>query len=154
MYSIHRTRLCSDNSLYSYLLVLGSKVDRDWRFYSDSLNLWNSSTVRNSKWLVNKFRKVDLFPISGEDRRPRILLGPLKRANLNHWTWTKSINTVILSVTHHRQNPLDSIEGFNVVPQPLQANSEIETWLSYSSTLPDTLRSSSMCYSITRRYSL
>jgi hypothetical protein len=39
-----------------------------------------------SKKLVNTtFRKLDLFPSSGEegDRTP---LGPLERANLNHWS--------------------------------------------------------------------
>jgi hypothetical protein len=30
------------------------------------------------------FRKLDLFPSSGEGRTPT-LLGPLERANLNHW---------------------------------------------------------------------
>jgi hypothetical protein len=30
------------------------------------------------------------------------LLGPLERANLNHWT-----NPVILSITYHHQNPLE-----------------------------------------------
>jgi hypothetical protein len=31
------------------------------------------------------FRKLDLFPSSGEGKKP-ILLGPLERASLNHWT--------------------------------------------------------------------
>jgi hypothetical protein len=47
------------------------------------------------------------------------LLGPLERANLNHWTrvlyffleyrmMDKAQNPVILSVIHHSQNPLES----------------------------------------------
>jgi hypothetical protein len=32
------------------------------------------------------FRKLDLFLPSGEGRETPTLLGPLERANLNHWT--------------------------------------------------------------------
>jgi hypothetical protein len=32
------------------------------------------------------FRKLDLFPSSGEGRETTTLLGPLEIANLNHWT--------------------------------------------------------------------
>jgi hypothetical protein len=32
------------------------------------------------------FRKLDLFPSSGEGRETPTLLGPLERANLNQWT--------------------------------------------------------------------
>jgi hypothetical protein len=32
------------------------------------------------------FRKLDLFPSSGEGREITILLFPLERVNLNHWT--------------------------------------------------------------------
>jgi hypothetical protein len=52
-------------------------------------------------------------PFSGEGETPT-LLGPLERANLNHFPSssegreTKSRNPVILSVTDHRQNPLES----------------------------------------------
>jgi hypothetical protein len=31
------------------------------------------------------FRELDPFPSSGEGRETSILLGPLERANLNHW---------------------------------------------------------------------
>jgi hypothetical protein len=54
--------------------------------------------VRNSILLENTtFRKLGLFHSSGEGR-------------VTSTRWTKSINPVILSVTHyrHRQNPLDS----------------------------------------------
>jgi hypothetical protein len=34
------------------------------------------------------FRKLDLFPSSGEEKN-QILLGPLERASLNHWTMDK-----------------------------------------------------------------
>jgi hypothetical protein len=33
-----------------------------------------------------KFRKLDLFPSSGEGGKTPTQLGPLERANLNHWT--------------------------------------------------------------------
>jgi hypothetical protein len=44
------------------------------------------------------FRKLDLFPSSGEGGKTPTLLSHLERANVNHW-----------SVIHHRQNPLESI---------------------------------------------
>jgi hypothetical protein len=38
------------------------------------------------------FRKLDLFPFSGEGRKTPTLLGPLETATLNHWV----IDTVFL----------------------------------------------------------
>jgi hypothetical protein len=32
------------------------------------------------------FRKLDLFPFSGERKETPTLLGPLERTDLNHWT--------------------------------------------------------------------
>jgi hypothetical protein len=32
------------------------------------------------------FRKLDVFPSSGEKKETRTLLGTLKRGNLNRWT--------------------------------------------------------------------
>jgi hypothetical protein len=40
------------------------------------------------------FRKLDLLPSSGEGGRRHLVLGPLDRANLNHWTSFR--NVVIL----------------------------------------------------------
>jgi hypothetical protein len=39
-------------------------------------------------WIVENiaFQKLALFPSSGERRKRPTLLGPLERANLNHWT--------------------------------------------------------------------
>jgi hypothetical protein len=54
------------------------------------------------------FRKVDLFPSSGEGMKNPTLLGPLETDNLNHGWWTKSTNPVILSVIHHHQNAIQS----------------------------------------------
>jgi hypothetical protein len=49
------------------------------------------------------FRKLDLFPSLGEGRETSILLGPLERANLNHWTLrlalSKGPNRVGVSLT-------------------------------------------------------
>jgi hypothetical protein len=36
------------------------------------------------------FRKLDLFPSPGEERESPTLLGPLERADLNHWTFSFS----------------------------------------------------------------
>jgi hypothetical protein len=80
--------------------------------HSELLSFWTSSIVQYSKNAT--FRKLDLFPSTGQEGKTPSQLGPLERANLNHWTfqntgrWTKSINLVILSVIHHRQNPLES----------------------------------------------
>jgi hypothetical protein len=53
------------------------------------------SIFRYSKKLEStKFRKLDLFPSSGKGETPT-LLGPLERANLNHWTTHISITTAI-----------------------------------------------------------
>jgi hypothetical protein len=44
------------------------------------------SIIQNSKQLENTtFRKLDLFPSSGDRKETPTLLGPLERANLNHW---------------------------------------------------------------------
>jgi hypothetical protein len=40
------------------------------------------------------FRKLDLFPSSGEGQTPT-LLGPAERANLNYWTTYVSITTAV-----------------------------------------------------------
>jgi hypothetical protein len=55
---------------------------------SDSQVLWTLSIVRNSRQLGNTmFRKTDLYPSSVVERETPTLLGPLERANLNHWSW-------------------------------------------------------------------
>jgi hypothetical protein len=47
--------------------------------HSESLGLCTLSIIRNSKLLENtRFRKLDLFPSSGELREIAILLGPLE----------------------------------------------------------------------------
>jgi hypothetical protein len=53
------------------------------------------------------FRKLDLLPFSGVRENIPTQLGPLDRADLNHWT-EKSKNPLILNVIHHRQNRLES----------------------------------------------
>jgi hypothetical protein len=48
---------------------------------------WTLSIVRrNNKCIEITFRKLSLLPSSGEERETPILLGHLKRANLNRWT--------------------------------------------------------------------
>jgi hypothetical protein len=52
-------------------------------------------------------RKLDPFPSSGEGTETPTLLGPLERANLNHWTkldiaLSKGPNTVSVSLRHLR----------------------------------------------------
>jgi hypothetical protein len=44
---------------------------RQW--HSESLGFWT-------------FRKLDVFPSSGERKETRTLLGPLERLNLSHWS--------------------------------------------------------------------
>jgi hypothetical protein len=108
------------------------------------------------------FRKLDLFPSSGEGWETRTQLDSLQRANLNHWTvsetscflvfkntgWrTKSETAVILSVTHHRQNSLESptsllevhwlLRGFNFsVISSLKFGSDVCCIVSESNLIP------------------
>jgi hypothetical protein len=44
------------------------------------------------------FRKIGLFPSSDEGKETPTLLGPLERANLNHWT-TQVKDTLRLTVS-------------------------------------------------------
>jgi hypothetical protein len=54
--------------------------------HAELLSFWTLSIVQYSKKLKNTtFRKLDLFPSSGRGGTPN-QLGPLERANLNHWT--------------------------------------------------------------------
>jgi hypothetical protein len=47
------------------------------------------------------FRKLDLFPSSGEGgEKTPTQLGPLERANLNHWTMEKVQKNSVNSVQH------------------------------------------------------
>jgi hypothetical protein len=63
---------------------------------SEALGFWTLSAVLNSREIENTvFRKLGLFPTSGEGSETPTLSGPLERANLN---------PVI------RQNPSDSTE--------------------------------------------
>jgi hypothetical protein len=41
------------------------------------------------------FQKLDLFPSSGEGRETPALLGPLEKAELNHWTTRVILTTAI-----------------------------------------------------------
>jgi hypothetical protein len=57
----------------------------------------------NSKEIENMtFRKLDLFPSSGERKETPIIPGPLETAT------SQSMIPLILSALQHRQNPLDS----------------------------------------------
>jgi hypothetical protein len=48
------------------------------------------------------FQKLDLFPSSGEVRETPTLLGPLERANLNHWYRSSFHNAVLSSSVEFR----------------------------------------------------
>jgi hypothetical protein len=48
------------------------------------------------------FKKLDLFPSSGEEETPT-LLGPLEKANLSHWT-THVRDKVTLLLVVYRQS--------------------------------------------------
>jgi hypothetical protein len=66
--------------------------------FRDSLNLEEEVKLRPivcQTVLVSGYdRKLDLFPFSGGGGRYLLLLGPLQRADLNHWlqrcVWAKS----------------------------------------------------------------
>jgi hypothetical protein len=53
--------------------------------HSESLVLWTLSIAHYFKKLEETtFRKLDLFPSSGQPRKASTLLGHLERANLSH----------------------------------------------------------------------
>jgi hypothetical protein len=103
-----------------------------------------------SSVLCPSFRKLDLFPFSGEGRKTPTLLGPLERANLNHLLspedgnihfpkrrvlafnprrWTKSRTPVNLSI-HQRQNLLGpKTVSARVHPQTLPHMRVYALWL-------------------------
>jgi hypothetical protein len=51
-----------------------------------TLGFWTVSFDRNSKYRRKQRFGNWLFPFSGEVGKTPTLLGPLERANLNHWT--------------------------------------------------------------------
>jgi hypothetical protein len=56
-------------------------------WHSELLGFWTLPIIRYSEGLKNTaFRKLDLFPPSGEGGKTPTLLGPLERVNFNHWT--------------------------------------------------------------------
>jgi hypothetical protein len=50
----------------------------------------SSDIPKNTK--NTTFRKLDLLPSAGEGWETPTLLGPLERANLNHWTSEDKLN--------------------------------------------------------------
>jgi hypothetical protein len=72
---------------YYRILTMVYNFQRYWVF-----GLYPSSWLLKNKLRNNTtFRKLDLFPSSGEGKKP-ILLDPLESASLNHWT---------INVTNH-----------------------------------------------------
>jgi hypothetical protein len=106
----------------------------EWRQYVHPKRRWNQATWCHllEHYFSQNYWVFGLFPSSGilENRKDDVSetgsvsllrwrgektpsqLGPLEKANLNHWLssgrWTKSKNPVILCVIHHRQNTLES----------------------------------------------
>jgi hypothetical protein len=55
--------------------------------HSELLSFWTLSIVQYSKKLENTtFRKLDVSVLRSGGERTPCQLGPLERANLNHWT--------------------------------------------------------------------
>jgi hypothetical protein len=42
---------------------------------------------------MTTFRKLNLIPSSDEGRETHILLGPLEKSDLNHWTWRLALSS-------------------------------------------------------------
>jgi hypothetical protein len=53
------------------------------------------------------FRKLDLFPSSGEGGGTYSTEQPKACLSTGSGRWTKSRSLIVMSVTHHRQNPLE-----------------------------------------------
>jgi hypothetical protein len=74
-------------------LGYGGGIRLCFPFVSEILGFRTLSIVVVLKIKLRKnttFRKLDLFPSSGEGKKP-ILLGPLERASLNHWGPTEYV---------------------------------------------------------------
>jgi hypothetical protein len=72
---------------------LGKVLERVLTMVYNTRNYWGFGVCPSSGIVKNTpFRKLDLLPSSGERVKTPTLLGPLERANLNHWTrnWTPS----------------------------------------------------------------
>jgi hypothetical protein len=54
-----------------------------WTVYLELLEFWTLSLIRNLK--TRKCFGNWMFPSSGEERKTPTLLGPLGRANPDHW---------------------------------------------------------------------
>jgi hypothetical protein len=70
-------------STITHIHMFNSKAEEEWRLsYSEVMGFW---TFPSSRILNMTFRKLDLFPSPGEKVEVPTLLGPLERANINHW---------------------------------------------------------------------
>jgi hypothetical protein len=57
------------------------------------------------------FWKLGPFPFSGGERETPTLLGPLERANLNHWTLPKGPSRVGVSIPSHENGNRSSFRN-------------------------------------------
>jgi hypothetical protein len=65
-----------------------AQVNEQCERYNTTQNCWGSGLCPSSGTLKSRkhnFQKLDLFLPSDEGRKAPTLLGPLERANLNHW---------------------------------------------------------------------
>jgi hypothetical protein len=96
--------------------------------------------------IINKLRKTRRFGnwicFRPQVREKPILLGPLERASLNHWT-TDVTNPIFPKVIHHRQNPIvttfiivDNVKLGKVFSQPLPGDGVIRYTIIFVAYLP------------------
>jgi hypothetical protein len=76
--------ITADSCLMEYEIRCLPKVNLEYSL--ELLDFWTLPIARNSKYLENTtLWKLGLFLSSGEGKETPTLIGPLERANLNHW---------------------------------------------------------------------
>jgi hypothetical protein len=104
-----------------------------------SLGFWTLSIVWNSKQLENtKFRKLELFPSSGEGRDTPTLLGHLERANMkslflvqNKWVSGLCPSTGILNTRKHNVSETGSVSVHRPPPYPRTESDQVSETLCF-----------------------
>jgi hypothetical protein len=87
---LYQPYVCFTSKSTTLLNLVNSKVlTMVYNTQTELLGFWTLFIIQYSKKLENTmFQKLDLFLSSGERETPT-LLGPLERANINHWTVNK-----------------------------------------------------------------
>jgi hypothetical protein len=84
----------------------GSRFEKVLMMVYSKQNYWGFGLLLSSGVLGSRnttFRELDLFPFSGEGEKTPIQLGPIERANLNHWKGSKWVGVFSAPFTWGRK---------------------------------------------------